>query len=63
MADQFFDGGMFEFLSELENENEADECSSICEPQLLYLTKDISEGSPKQECLSQKLQVSKDISQ
>ena len=52
MADQFFDGGMFEFLSELENENEADECSSICEPQLLYLTKDISEGSPKQECLS-----------
>ena len=28
-----------------------DECSSICKPSLFYLTRDISKGMPKKECL------------
>lgn len=61
IEESFFEDGVFQFLSDLENE--ADDCSSICVPELFYMTKDISLGTPKQECLGGKLQDSKNISQ
>ena len=47
--DDFFGNGGYTFLVKLEEM--FDECSSICKPSLFYLTRPISKGMPKKECL------------
>lgn len=44
----FFDKKGFEFLGALES---SFDCASICNVPLFYLTRDISEGRPTQECV------------
>jgi len=44
----FFEKGGFTFLSGLE---ESYDCASICNVPLFYITRDISEGRPEQECV------------
>lgn len=47
---RFFDfDNRYEFLVFLENTY--DDCSSICDPSLFTLTRDVSLGIPTQECL------------
>lgn len=45
----FSDDGLFTYLTQLEKDFS---CSSFCKPNLFYITKDISEGRPTQECVS-----------
>ena len=48
-VDDFFDKGGYEFLSMLERKYN---CASMCHVPLFWLTKDVSEGPPTQECVS-----------
>ena len=48
-VDSFFDGGGYEFFSELEQTYQ--NCASGCKPTLFYLTLDINKGMPTQECI------------
>ena len=45
----FFDKGGYELLADLEDKYT---CASICSTPLFYLTKDIKEGPPTQDCLT-----------
>lgn len=49
MVDLFFGKGGFELLADLEDKYD---CASICTAPLFYLTKDVKEGPPKQDCLT-----------
>jgi len=44
----FFDKGGYGFLSELEQKYD---CASVCKRPLFYITRDIEEGRPEQECI------------
>ena len=45
----FFEKGTFDFLVRLETDYE--DCASICETPLFYLTRNIAKGMPQKECL------------
>ena len=59
MATSFYEEGGFEFLKWIEGIHH--QCASICEPPLFYLTKDISEGMPEDECLVEQIEESKKL--
>lgn len=48
--DFFFESGAFDYFSAMEDNYEA--CASICRTPLFYLTKDVSEGTPVNDCLT-----------
>jgi len=48
-VDSFFAGGGYKFLTDLESKY--DDCASICFKPLFFISKDISKGMPKRECL------------
>ena len=45
---EFFKNGALNFLFEVEKDFD---CAGMCEVPLFYVTRDISEGPPTQECL------------
>lgn len=47
-VDSFFQRGGFNFLKQIENDYD---CAGVCDVPLFYVTKDISAGPPKQECI------------
>jgi hypothetical protein len=49
MVDKFFDKGGYKFLSDLE---EKFNCASICSTPLFYITKDVKEGPPTNDCVT-----------
>jgi hypothetical protein len=49
MVDKFFDKGGYQLLADFE---EKYNCASMCSAPLFYLTKDVKEGPPTQDCLS-----------
>lgn len=48
--DRFYKDGGYDFLINLELTY--DNCGSICDPPLFYITRDISEGLPTKDCLT-----------
>ena len=44
----FEDDGLFTYLTQLEKDYK---CSSVCQPNLFYITKELSEGRPLKECI------------
>ena len=49
LTDKFFKNGGYNFLIDLEFNFE--DCGSICNKPLFYITRDISKGLPKKDCL------------
>ena len=49
IVDKFFEKGGYDLLAGLE---EKYTCASICSTPLFYLTKDVKEGPPEQDCLT-----------
>lgn len=47
-VDAFFQRGGFNFLKQIENDFD---CAGVCAVPLFYVTKDLSTGPPKQECI------------
>lgn len=49
MVDKFFNKGGYKFLSDLE---EKFNCASVCSTPLFYITKDVKEGPPTNDCVT-----------
>ena len=52
-VDMFFDKGGYELLADLETKYD---CASLCAAPLFYLSKDVKEGKPTQDCLTAALE-------
>lgn len=49
MVDKFFEKGGYDLLADFEEQYN---CASMCTTPLFYLTKDIKEGPPTQDCIT-----------
>ena len=47
----YYDGGVHQFLTDMEERYKIHKCAGICKKNLFYITQDISEGIPEIECV------------
>ena len=59
MVKKFYEDGGYDFVIWIEEMH--NQCASICSPPLFYITKDISEGMPKEECVIEQIEESKNL--